>query len=182
MLVRSLVFKIVCQNRALYARGACHFSEGTIQKVFFSIMAPKSLRLHYDQKGYPQAWIDERLEGMSIRQELMDEWLQRGLKKNHEFSHLTNLIYERIFGLKSEDYKSFKNLPKQESLRDHMSLKELKLVSSAEKTVIIFYQKREVLGFKSLKLATQNALDFSREGVVTRDNFLHLSSSKMTKH
>ncbi|CAC9628085.1 DNA-damage-inducible protein d [uncultured Gammaproteobacteria bacterium] len=33
----------------------------------------------YEQKGYPKDWIDKRLRGIAIRQNLTDEWQQRGI-------------------------------------------------------------------------------------------------------
>ncbi len=31
------------------------------------------------KKGYPKDWIDKRLRGIAIRQNLTDEWKERGI-------------------------------------------------------------------------------------------------------
>lgn len=33
----------------------------------------------YKKKGYPKDWIDKRLRGIAIRQNLTDEWKERGI-------------------------------------------------------------------------------------------------------
>jgi len=44
----------------------------------------------YEQKGYPKEWIEKRLRGIAVRQDLTDEWKQRGVTNRHEFAILTN--------------------------------------------------------------------------------------------
>ncbi|HEX2770203.1 MAG TPA: hypothetical protein VHN12_13080, partial [Geobacteraceae bacterium] len=41
------------------------------------------------QKGYPKDWIDKRLRGIAIRQNLTDEWKERGISTERDFSILT---------------------------------------------------------------------------------------------
>jgi DNA-damage-inducible protein D len=73
----------------------------------------------YEKKGYPKDWIDKRMRGIAVRQDLTDEWLTRGARKSLEFAILTNEIMQGAFDLKVEEYKNIKGL-KQENLRDHM--------------------------------------------------------------
>ena len=34
---------------------------------------------YYELKGYPKGWIDKRLRGIAVRQELTDEWKNRSV-------------------------------------------------------------------------------------------------------
>jgi DNA-damage-inducible protein D len=46
----------------------------------------------YEKKGYSKEWIDKRLRGIAVRQDLTDEWKQRGVTNSQEFAILTNEI------------------------------------------------------------------------------------------
>jgi hypothetical protein len=71
----------------------------------------------YEKKGYPKEWIDKRLRGMAVRQDLTDEWRSRGARTTLEYAILTNEIMQGAFGLKVEEYKQVKDL-ERENLRD----------------------------------------------------------------
>jgi hypothetical protein len=58
-----------------------------------SIIAQDRAKQYYELKGYPKEWIDKRIRGIAIRQELTDEWRNRDVKEGQEFAILTN---ERI--------------------------------------------------------------------------------------
>jgi prophage antirepressor-like protein len=59
----------------------------------------------YEKKGYPKTWIDKRLRGIAVRQDLTDEWQNRGARTSLEYAILTNEIMQGAFGLKVEEYK-----------------------------------------------------------------------------
>ena len=52
-------------------------------------LAAKRMRELYRAKGYSDAWIEKRVRGIAIRDELTNEWQQRGVKKEREYSILT---------------------------------------------------------------------------------------------
>jgi len=87
-------------------------------------LAQERMKQIYEQKGYSKEWIEKRLRGIAIRQELTDEWKQRGVGEGKEFAILTNEISFATFGKTIEEYKKFKSLGKQ-NLRDHMNDLEL---------------------------------------------------------
>jgi prophage antirepressor-like protein len=87
----------------------------------------------YEKKGYPKEWIDKRLRGIAVRQDLTDEWKDRGAASSKEFSILTNEIMHGAFDLKVDEYKQVKSLTR-ENLRDHMTDIELILTMLAEAT------------------------------------------------
>ena len=67
----------------------------------------------YEKKGYPKEWIDKRLRGIAVRQDLTDEWKGRGARTNSEYALLTNEIMQGTFGLKVEEYKQGKDLARE---------------------------------------------------------------------
>lgn len=63
------------------------------------------IKKYYELKGYPQDWIDKRMHGIAIRQELTDEWKDREIKTENEFAILTNEISKATFGMTVGEYK-----------------------------------------------------------------------------
>lgn len=104
----------------------------------------------YEKKGYPKEWIDKRTRGIAVRQDLTDEWKNRGVRDNREFAILTNEIMHGAFDLKVEEYKQVKGL-ERENLRDHMTDIELILTMLAEATTTKITRDRASKGFVPLK-------------------------------
>lgn len=52
-------------------------------------LAQERMKSLYEQKGYPKDWIDKRLRGIAIRQNLTDEWKRRGITEEREYAILT---------------------------------------------------------------------------------------------
>ncbi|MEP7128927.1 MAG: Bro-N domain-containing protein [Chitinophagales bacterium] len=87
-------------------------------------LATQRTRELYKLKGYPDDWIEKRMRSIAIREELTDEWKQRGIKEQIEYSVLTAEISKATFGLSPSQYKKTKGL-KNQNLRDHMTDLEL---------------------------------------------------------
>jgi hypothetical protein len=87
----------------------------------------------YLKKGYPVDWINQRILSIKTRNNLTDEWDNRGIKKGVEYAVLTDEITKASFGMTTKEYKNFKNL-KKESLRDNMSDLELIITMLGEAT------------------------------------------------
>jgi hypothetical protein len=104
----------------------------------------------YEKKGYPKEWIDKRLRGIAVRQDLTDEWKDRGARTTSEYAVLTNEIMQGAFGLKVEEYKQVKDL-ERENLRDHMTDIELILTMLAEATTTELHRDRDSQGMVPLK-------------------------------
>ena len=85
----------------------------------------------YRAKGYPEDWIKERMQSIITRNELTDEWKNRGVKEGHEYSILTATIAKGTFGLTPSEHAKLKGLEKQNP-RDHMTRLELILTSLSE--------------------------------------------------
>jgi hypothetical protein len=96
----------------------------------------------YLKKGYSKNWVDLRLKSIEIRKDLTNEWNERGVKTTDEFAILTDDISFAWAGLKTKDYKKYKDL-KKENLRDNMTNLELVLNMLAETATTEISQKRE---------------------------------------
>jgi len=87
-------------------------------------LATKRTRMLYKLKGYSEDWIEKRMRGIAIREELTDEWKNRGAKDRQDYEILTAEISKATFGVTPSEYKKLKGL-KRENLRDHMDDFEL---------------------------------------------------------
>jgi len=113
-------------------------------------LAQERMKEIYEQKGYPKDWIDKRLRGIAIRQNLTDEWKERGIKEHRDYAILTAEISKATFGMTPSEYKEFKNLPAKSkvNLRDNMDDLELIFTMLGERvtTEISKKEKPETFG------------------------------------
>ncbi len=121
-----------------------------IQEVDDPELATKRTRLLYKLKGYPEDWIEKRVRGIAVREELTDEWQKRGANKPRDYGILTSEISQATFGLKPEEYKKLKGI-KSENLRDHMDDFELILTMLSEKTTTEIHRNNDSEGMIELK-------------------------------
>jgi hypothetical protein len=111
-------------------------------------LAAKRMRTIYEQKGYSEEWIEKRLRGIAVRDELTDEWSKRGVKEGREFAILTAEISKATFGMTPAQYKEFKALSNpKENLRDHMTDLELIFTMLGEASTTEIAKKRDAQGF-----------------------------------
>ena len=102
-----------------------------IDEVFDPEIAIKRAIDYYRNRGYSDKWIETRLKGILDRNKLTDVWKENGIKKGYEFAVLTNEIYQAWSGMKTSEYKEYKNIRK-ESLRDNMTDVEVALTDLGE--------------------------------------------------
>jgi len=95
-----------------------------VQEIEDPELATKRTRALYKAKGYSDNWIEKRMRGISIREELTDEWKKRDVKEKKEYEILTAEIAKAAFGVTPGQHKSLKGL-KRQNLRDHMTDLEL---------------------------------------------------------
>ena len=81
-----------------------------IQEIEDPEIATKRTRALYKAKGYSDDWIEKRMRGIAVREEMTDEWKKRGIKENKEFSILTAEICKATFGMTPNDYQRHKSL------------------------------------------------------------------------
>ncbi len=163
-----------------------------IQEIQNPELAQERIKQLYIQKGYSKEWIEKRLRGIAIRQELTDEWKQRGVEEGKEFSIFTNEISKATFGMTVQEYKKFKGL-KTENLRDHMKDLELIFTMLSEASTTTIARGKDAQGFHENKEAAKeggtiagNARkeleDKSRKKVVTSENYLKNQQNKKLSH
>ena len=107
-------------------------------------LAQERMKELYEKKGYPKDWIDKRLRGMAIRQNLTDEWKRRGIMLEQDYAILTAEISKATFGMTPSEYKEFKGLTKKnQNLRDHMDDLELIFTMLGERVTTEISQKED---------------------------------------
>ena len=128
------------------------------------------------------------VRGIAIRNELTDEWKQRGAQNQIAFAILTNEITKATFGKNVEEYKKYKSLDKQ-NLRDHMDDIELILTMLGEATTTRLTRERESKKFLKLKKDAKDGGDIAgntrkniekklKKKVVSKENYIKTSEKK----
>ena len=117
-------------------------------------LAQKRMKEIYKQKGYSDEWIEKRVRGIAIRDELTDEWKKRDVKTEKEFSILTAEISKATFDMTPNEYKKFKGLNK-ENLRDHMNDLELIFTMLGERVSTEITRTEDKQGFKEAEDAAK---------------------------
>ncbi|MEI7463337.1 MAG: Bro-N domain-containing protein [Candidatus Taylorbacteria bacterium] len=121
-----------------------------VQEIENPELATKRTRLLYKLKGYPDGWIEKRMRGIAIREELTDEWKKRGAQDQIDYEILTVEISKATFGITPDDYKKLKGL-KRQNLRDHMDDFELIFTMLGERSTTEIHRQEESEGVEKLK-------------------------------
>ena len=121
-----------------------------VQEIENPELATKRTRTLYKLKGYPADWIEKRMRGIAIREELTDEWQKRGAKEKREYEILTAEISKATFGITPSQYKKHKGL-KRENLRDHMDDFELIFSMLGERSATEIHRTENSQGVPKLK-------------------------------
>jgi DNA-damage-inducible protein D len=117
-----------------------------VQEIENPELATRRTRALYEAKGYPADWIEKRMRGIAVREELTGEWRQRGVKEGREYGILTAEISKATFGITPAEYKRQKGL-KRENLRDHMTDLELIFSMLGEAATTEIARNRDAQGF-----------------------------------
>ncbi|MEQ1704487.1 MAG: Bro-N domain-containing protein [Rickettsiales bacterium] len=166
-----------------------------IQEIENPELAQERMKQLYEQKGYPKDWIDKRLRGIAVRQNLTDEWKERGITSQNDYAILTAEISKATFGMTPSEYKKHKKLPAKakDNLRDHMTDLELIFTMLGERvtTEISASEKPETFsGSKQVarrggKVAGTARKETEKElgrSVISRDNYLAIANLKKLKN
>ena len=153
-------------------------------------LAQKRVKEYYTNKGYPKEWIEKRIRGIAIRQELTEEWKEREVTQEKEFAILTNEISKATFGKTVQEYKKFKNLQnKNQNLRDHMPDWELIFTMIGEKATTDITITKGAKGFKECKDSAKEGGEVAantrkeieektKKSLISKKNFLNLQKKK----
>lgn len=151
-------------------------------------LATKRTRLLYKLKGYSDAWIEKRMRGIAIREELTEEWQNRGANEDVDYEVLTAEISKATFGITPAEYKDLKGL-KSQNLRDHMDDFELIFTMLGERSTTEIHRNEDSKGIDKLKGdaqaggaiaggARQQLEKRLGRSVVSKDNFLKTPEDK----
>jgi hypothetical protein len=153
-------------------------------------LAQARIRATYKAKGYSDEWIEKRIRGILVRDELTNEWKQRGVKEGKEYAILTAEISKATFGIIPSDYKTLKGLTKTtEDLRDHMTDLELIFTMLGEASTTEIAKNKNAKGFvenhKAAKaggsVAGKASKDLEKKSgkkIVSDQNFKQLSQNQ----
>ena len=150
-------------------------------------LAQKRMKEIYKQKGYSDNWVEKRVRGIAIRDELTDEWDSRGIERGKEYSILTAEISKATFGMTPNEYKNYKGL-KKENLRDHMTDLELIFTMLGEASTTKIARGKEAIGFIENRNAAKEGGEIagdarkkleikSKEKISTPENYLEKPES-----
>lgn len=151
-------------------------------------LATKRTRLLYKLKGYSDAWIEKRMRGIAIREELTEEWQNRGANEDVDYEVLTAEISKATFGITPAEYKDLKGL-KRQNLRDHMDDFELIFTMLGERSTTEIHRNEDSKGIEKLKSdaqaggaiaggARQQLEKRLGRSVVSKENFLKTPEDK----
>lgn len=125
-----------------------------IQEIENPELAQKRMKAIYRAKGYSDDWIERRVRGIAIRDELTDEWQKRGVTEQRDYAILTAEISKATFGITPSEYKKLKGL-KRENLRDHMNDLELLFTQLGEASTTEIARTDDVQGMPGNRDAAQ---------------------------
>jgi DNA-damage-inducible protein D len=125
-----------------------------VQEIEDPELATKRTRAIYKAKGYSDDWIEKRMRGIAIREELTDEWRNRDVKQEQEYAILTAEIAKAAFGVTPGEHKQLKGL-ERENLRDHMTDLELIFSMLGEAATTEITRVDDAQGFHESKTAAR---------------------------
>ena len=120
-----------------------------VQEIENPELATKRTRMLYKLKGYSDDWIEKRMRGIAIREELTDEWQKRGAQEQRDYEILTAEISKATFGITPSEYKNLKGL-KRQNLRDHMDDFELIFTMLGERATTEIHRTENSKGLPKL--------------------------------
>ena len=129
-----------------------------VQEIEDPELAQKRTKALYKAKGYSDAWIEKRMRGIAIREELTDEWKKGDVGQEKEYAILTAEIAKAAFGVTPGEHKELKGL-KRENLRDHMTDLELIFSMLGEAATTEIARADNAQGFQENKAVAKKGGD-----------------------
>lgn len=147
-----------------------------VQEIENPELAQERMKAVYEAKGYPKDWIDKRLRGIAIRQNLTDEWKERGIREERDFAILTAEIARATFGVTPSEHRAIKGLTnKGQNLRDHMTDLELIFTMLGERVTTEISQQEKPDTFAESKRVARRGGNVA--GVARRETERELGHS-----
>src|SRR3989344_3762125 len=186
--VFRLIQSIPSKNAEPFKRWLAKIGKERIDEIENPELAQKRMKELYKAKGYPDDWIEKRVRGIAVRDELTDEWKKRNVGAEQEFAILTAEISKATFDMTPSEYKKLKGL-KRENLRDHMNDLELIFTMLGEASTTKIAEKKDAQGFVENKdaakrggavagVARKELEKETKEKVSTSKNYLNFKKRK----
>jgi hypothetical protein len=128
-----------------------------LEEMEHPALAADRMRRLYKQRGYSDERIDQRMQGIVVRDELTTEWRERGAEEGREFAILTDILHRGALDVSTDEHKGVKQLKKRENLRDNMTTLELALTMLSEPTSTALHQAHDSQGFTPLQQDAREA-------------------------
>ncbi len=159
-----------------------------VQEIENPELATKRTRILYKLKGYSDDWIEKRMRGIAIREELTDEWQKRGAQEQRDYEILTAEISKATFGITPSEYKKLKGLERQ-NLRDHMNDLELIFNMLGERATTEIHRTEDSKGVSKLQKDAKDGGDIAggarkrlekrlKKSIVSQENYLEKPESQ----
>lgn len=161
-----LIQSIPSPNAEPFKQWFAKLAEERIQEIIDPSLAIERARQTYLRKGYDEEWTNTRIKGIGARNDLTNEWKNRGATSTKDYSILTDEISKGTFGITTGQHKALKRIGKS-NLRDNMSAMELALMTLAEVTTTEIHKTNDSQGMEALK---KDAQDGGEIASVTRQN------------
>jgi len=156
-----------------------------VQEIEDPELGTKRTRALYKAKGYSDDWIEKRMRGIAIREELTDEWKKREVRRERDYAILTAEIAKAAFGVTPGKHKKIKGL-KRENLRDHMTDLELIFSMLGEAATTEITRVDDAKGFQESRHSARKGGEVAGKArkdleqktgrrVVSRENYLTTS-------
>ncbi|MBU2574466.1 MAG: Bro-N domain-containing protein [Elusimicrobia bacterium] len=147
-----IIQSIPSQKAEPFKRWLAKVGYERVQEIENPELATKRTRALFKAKGYPDEWIEKRMRGIAIREELTDEWKKRNVEKPKEYEILAAEIARATFGVTPSTHKKIKGL-KRQNLRDHMTDLELIFSMLGEASTTEITRVNDAKGFSENKRA-----------------------------
>jgi DNA-damage-inducible protein D len=185
--VFRIIQSIPSQKAEPFKRWLAKVGYERVQEIEDPELGTKRTRALYKAKGYSDDWVEKRMRGIAIREELTDEWRKREVKREKEYAILTAEIAKAAFGITPGKHKIIKGL-KRENLRDHMTDLELIFSMLGEAATTEITRADDAEGFEESKHAARKGGEVAgkaredlerktRRKVVSRENYLTMPQS-----
>jgi DNA-damage-inducible protein D len=188
--ILRIIQEIPSKKAEPFKRWLARIGKERINEIEQPSKAIERAKGYYLAKGYSPEWIETRSAGIETRHKFTDTLKEHGIKETYHFAILTNELYSASFGLNAADYKAYKGLEKDDSLRDNMTPLELAATIFSEATSTEIISKKEAKGIVETKNAihvagniTQKAIEEiekqTGKKVVTHENAKELQSQEI---
>lgn len=150
---RETIFRLIqsipSPNAEPFKLWFARLAEERIQEIIDPSLAIERARKTYLRKGYDEEWTNTRIKGIGARNDLTNEWKNRGASTK-DYAILTDEISKGTFNITTQQHKDLKGLDKQ-NLRDNMSAMELALMTLAEVTTTELHKNNDSQGISELE-------------------------------